>query len=149
MSAVSITLQGADASTISRIETLLAENGLPTADVRSNPSHFFLAFDGGDRVGVGGLERYGDAGLLRSLVVEESARGLGYGTAICDALADRARADGVETLYLLTTTAEDFFAARGYEPIDRDAVPEVIRETPEFADLCPASAVCMRRSPET
>lgn len=147
MSAVSITLQRADASTVSRIETLLAENGLPTADVRSNPGHFFVAFDGDERVGVGGLERYGADGLLRSLVVARAARGMGYGTAICDALEDRARADGVETLYLLTTTAEGFFAARGYEPIDRDAVPEVIRETPEFADLCPASAVCMWRSP--
>ncbi|MFC3959508.1 arsenic resistance N-acetyltransferase ArsN2 [Halovivax cerinus] len=147
MSGVDVTLRRADASSISRVETLLSETDLPTADVRSTPERFVLAFDGDERVGVGGLEPYGADALLRSLVVEESRRGSGYGAAICDALEDRARADGVETLYLLTTTAEGFFADRGYETVDRDSVPEVIRETPEFADLCPAAAVCMRRSP--
>jgi amino-acid N-acetyltransferase len=48
-------------------------------------------------------------------------------------------------MYLLTTTAEGFFARRSYEKVDRDAVPGVIKETAEFQSLCPASAVCMVR----
>lgn len=128
------------------VERLLAENGLPAEDVRSKPDCFFVAFDGRDRVGVGGLERYGADGLLRSVAVEESARGAGIGTAICDHLEREARSAGVERLWLLTTTAAGFFAARGYDPVDRSRAPERIRETAEFADLCPGSAACLCRS---
>jgi amino-acid N-acetyltransferase len=52
---------------------------------------------------------------------------------------------GVETLLLLTTTAERFFARRGYAVGPRDAAPLEIRQTPEFAGLCPSSSVCMRK----
>jgi amino-acid N-acetyltransferase len=51
----------------------------------------------------------------------------------------------VETLYLLTTTAAAFFARHGYETVERDTVPARIRGTTEFDDLCPDSAVCMRK----
>jgi len=128
------------------VEALLAENGLPAGDVHSKPGCFYIAFDGEDRVGVSGLERYGADGLLRSLVVEEPARGSGIGTAICNCLEREARAAGVERLWLLTTTAADFFAARGYERVDRSAAPERIRATTEFANLCPDTATCLRTS---
>jgi len=51
----------------------------------------------------------------------------------------------VDWLYLLTTTAETFFVRCGYEVIDRAAVPEEIRATAEFRDLCPASSLCMKK----
>lgn len=69
-----------------------------------------------------------------------------YGTALCDRLEDRASADGVETLYLLTTTAAEFFADRGYVAVERSGAPDAIRGTTEFADLCPSSATCMAKS---
>ena len=53
---------------------------------------------------------------------------------------------GVETLYLLTTTAADFFARRGYEAVPRSAAPAAIAATPQFRDLCPASSVLMRKT---
>ena len=146
MSGATVTLRRADESALSDVETLLAENDLPSADVRTSPARFYVGYDGDDRVGIGGLERYGPDGLLRSVVVERSARGNGYGTALCDALERRARAEGVERLYLLTTTAAAFFAARGYEELERSDAPAAIRETSEFDELCPASAACMRKS---
>jgi len=90
--------------------------------------------------------READDGLLRSLVVERPARGTGLGTAICDRLEAIARGDGIDTLYLLTTTAPEFFAARGYAEIERAEAPDAIRGTTEFEDLCPASATAMRKS---
>jgi N-acetylglutamate synthase-like GNAT family acetyltransferase len=54
-----------------------------------------------------------------------------------------ARERGVRALYLLTTTAEKFFAGRGYRRVDREAIPDPIRSTREFADLCPATAAIM------
>jgi amino-acid N-acetyltransferase len=80
------------------------------------------------------------------VVVEESVRGAGYGTALCDELEAQAAADGIDALYLLTTTAAGFFEARGYEAIDRNEAPPLIRQTTEFEDLCPASATCMKKS---
>ena len=141
-----VRLEPADESDLSSVERLLAENGLPSADVRSKPNSFYLAFDQNERVGVGGIEVYGTDGLLRSVVVDPSARGKGVGSAICAALERRASTAGVETLYLLTTTAADFFARQGYDEIERADAPGAIRETAQFSDLCPATATCMRKS---
>ncbi|AEH37466.1 arsenic resistance N-acetyltransferase ArsN2 [Halopiger xanaduensis] len=131
---------------IASIESLLEANDLPNDDVREKPEAFYIASDGDERVGIGGLERCGSDALLRSLVVESDVRSDGYGTAICEALETRGRADGIETLYVLTTTAAEFFADRGYERIDRADAPPAIRRTNEFADLCPSTATCLRRS---
>lgn len=75
MSDAALALRPADEEALSYVETLLDRNGLPTRDVRSKPDCFYVASDGTDRVGVGGVEVHGAAGLLRSVVVEESARG--------------------------------------------------------------------------
>jgi amino-acid N-acetyltransferase len=146
-----ISLRRADAETVSSVVALLEANDLPSGDVRSKADCFYLASvesgePGPDPVGVGGIEIEGRHGLLRSVVVRESARGRGIGTALCDALEARASAEGVETLFLLTTTAAEFFAARGYESVERSVVPAEIRETSQFAELCPATATCLRTS---
>jgi amino-acid N-acetyltransferase len=146
MTGRAVRIERADAAGITSVENALDRNDLPTSDVREKPECFYLAKNDGERVGVGGLEDHGDVGLLRSVVVEEAARGQGYGTAICDALEAQAREQGIETLYLLTTTVPEFFAARGYERVDRESVPPPIAETPQFASLCPSSATCMRLS---
>ncbi len=130
---------------LDRVEALLEANDLPARDVQSKPECFSVARVDGEVVGAGGVERHGSDGLLRSVVVEESRRGRGYGVAICDALEAEARSDGVETLYLLTTTAAGFFRRRGYEEVLREAASPGIRQTAQFADLCPASATCMTK----
>ncbi len=136
---------------------LLARVGLPTADLgdrigsgsEPGPAHgeptLYLVEADGDRVGCIGVERYGDAALLRSAAIAEAARGQGYGGRAVRAVETRAGSEGVETLYLLTTTAADFFAGLGYERIDREAVPDSVRGSAEFAELCPSSATLMRR----
>jgi amino-acid N-acetyltransferase len=48
-------------------------------------------------------------------------------------------------LYLLTTTAENYFPAFGFTAIPRDSVPDEIQTTSEFKDICPSSAIVMRR----
>lgn len=125
------------------VESLLADTGLPTEDVRAKPDRFRVAVVDGTPVGVGGLEPLGTHGLLRSVAVVPSERGLGYGGQIVDALEAEAREAGVGSLYLLTTTAAGFFADRGYERVDRAAVPSSVRGTTQFAELCPASATAM------
>ena len=127
------------------VERLLADNDLPVSDLSESLDPIYVCEFETGKVGVCGLERHGDCGLVRSVVVEESARGNGYGTAACEGLLDRARAADLSAVYLLTTTADGFFADFGFEEVDRERVPEPVRSTEEFADLCPSSAVVMRR----
>lgn len=141
-----LTLDRADREALAYVERLLARNDLPS-DVRTAPGRFYVARDGARRVGAGGIEQQGDAALLRSVVVERSARGEGVGTALCDALEARAAEAGVERLYLLTVTAAGFFADRGYERVERADVPAAVRGTAEFAELCPDTATVMAKPP--
>lgn len=146
MDETTLALRRADGADLSYVERLLERNGLPTEDVRSKSERFYVAYDGEDRVGIGGLETDGSVGLLRSVVVDRSVRGRGYGTRLCEKLEAEARSAGVETLYLLTTTASEFFSARDYVEIDRADAPDAVRRTTEFTDLCPTTATCMEKS---
>lgn len=146
MTGPSITVRPAEQADLDRIEALLCANDLPTQDVQAKLGSFFVAESETAVIGGGGVERYGSNGLLRSVVVTESHRSQGYGTALIDTLEDRARTNGMETLYLLTTTATPFFRAQGYDGIPRERAPSEIRQTTEFTHLCPASATCMKKS---
>jgi len=94
-------------------------------------------------VEVVGLELSPPHGLLRSLVVEPRARSGGLGSRLLAHAEAHARSRDVRSLYLLTTTAEAFFGARGYVRADRREAPPFIRSSPEFTALCPESAAFM------
>lgn len=131
------------------VHDLLERADLPTDDLSATraadgPALYVVRSEAG-RVGCIGVERYGDDGLLRSAVVLEEYRGEGYGRAAVRALETESRDSSIGTLYLLTTTAADFFERLGYERVERAAVPEAVRESAEFSDLCPSSAVAMCR----
>lgn len=140
----SVKLRAAGPDDREYVEELLVENDLPTEDLAMAYSSLFVCESPeGDTIGVGGLGIFEDAGLLRSVAVEESVRGRGYGTAICGELLDRARSSDLDAVYLLTETAETFFADLGFECIEREQVPDSIRATAEFTDLCADHAACM------
>jgi amino-acid N-acetyltransferase len=96
-------------------------------------------------VGVAGLERHERQGLLRSVAVDPGWRGRGVAGALVADRLERASADGLETVYLLTTTVPDWFARRGFRAVPRSEVPEAVRRSSEFAQVCPESAVVMVR----
>jgi len=124
---------------------LLARSGLPAAGLEDQfPGAYRVAGESGAVAAVCGLERRGRFGLLRSLGVAEGSRGAGLGGALVKSALARARREGLEAVFLLTTTAEAFFAKRGFEVAGREAAPPAIRTTVEFASACPASAALMR-----
>ena len=94
-------------------------------------------------VGVVGLEILGHSALLRSLAVEADYRNRKIASSLVGKLEDYAKTLQVDTLYLLTMTAEGFFTKLGYRRTDRNSAPAGIQETTEFRNLCPVSAVCM------
>lgn len=126
------------------VRSLLSDAGLPSEDIEPHIGHFILAKNGAGLVGCVGLEPAGDFGLLRSLAVAPGFRGCGLGNDLCDRLTQQASNLGVKELYLLTTSAEGFFARRGFARIERREAPEAIRATEEFRMCCPSTAVCMR-----
>jgi protein-tyrosine-phosphatase/N-acetylglutamate synthase-like GNAT family acetyltransferase len=120
---------------------LLQTAQLPTEDLTAaHCDSFFFSGPASQPTGLVGLEIYGDVALLRSLVVAPGRRGSGEGGALLEHAENQARARGVRTLYLLTTTAAPFFAKHGYAPAARDRAPAAICATREFSGICPASS---------
>jgi len=137
----------ADEADLSAIQSLLAANDLPVADISmALIARFLVAEDAsGSVIGIGGLEQLGSSVLLRSLAVAREARGRGIARALVARLEDNARFCGRQDVWLLTTTAERFFERAGYERVSREDVPAEVRLCRQFAALCPSTAACMRK----
>jgi amino-acid N-acetyltransferase len=126
---------------------LLESLGLPVSDITDEDlEHFFFTGSDGSPMGLVGLEVHGTEALLRSLVVSETARGKGLGSVLVDHAEQYAASKSVRSIYLLTTTAERFFKRLGYERVDRSQAPPSIKQTHEFASLCPASSAFMTKA---
>lgn len=128
------------------------ENALRTADLPLDGLHdqfgegFAIAVAGGRLIGVEGIEVHGDDGLLRSAAVLPAWRAKGVGDALTRDRIAWARQRGLRSLYLLTTTAGDYFPRFGFAHVSRDAAPAAVRRSREFADACPDSALFMSLS---
>ncbi len=141
-----IELRPARASDYETATRWLAAAGLPTADLSAvRMDAFLLATDQDRPIGMIGLEPYAQFGLLRSLIVDPEYRGKGLGAKLIAALEAKATAAGVAELWLLTLDADAFFTRHGYAVRQRDAAPTAIRNSAEFASLCPGDAVLMQK----
>ncbi|NHJ40371.1 MAG: GNAT family N-acetyltransferase [Asgard group archaeon] len=137
-----INIRPALLSDLQEIVLLLEEVNLPSDDVHSHLDNFLVWFDDSLR-GCIGLEIYNENALLRSAAVRSDSQGKGIGKKLTRAIIAYAKLVGVKNLYLLTTTAEKFFEKEGFENVNRDEVPESIKNTNEFSHLCPDTAICM------
>ena len=127
------------------IRGLLRDCALPVAGAPEDAESFWVAALAGRVVGSAGLELHRGDGLLRSLAVHPDFRDRGLAARLCGEVERRARAVGAPRLFLLTETAERWFAARGWRRIERSAAPAGIAASREFAAVCPASAALMER----
>jgi len=128
------------------IKQLLRSCDLPFEDI--NPAHlehFFIVQNGTQINAIIGLEICGEFGLLRSLAVTPSLRGNGLGNRLVEQIEAYARSQQISALYLLTTTADQFFAKLDYQVVSRSSAPALLQGTAEFQSICPDSAVCMRK----
>ena len=125
------------------LENLLRSHHLPTEDCAEQRHNFCGVFDQGDLVAAGGLEPAANYALLRSVVVQERYRSRGLARAVSEFLINQARSEGRKAVYLLTETAETYFEKLGFSRLDRTQVPLEIRQTRQFASLCPDTASCM------
>jgi amino-acid N-acetyltransferase len=128
------------------VADLLRTADLPADDLgRHEPTTVWTARIAGEIQGTASLERHECYGLLRSVVVAEPYRGHGWARRLTEAALSAARKADLVAVYLLTETAADYFFGLGFVAIGRRAVPPVVRQSTEFAELCPDSAVAMVR----
>jgi amino-acid N-acetyltransferase len=121
----------------------LRASNLPADDLNFEKDLLVGYFEGNALVGTGGLEVYGDYGLLRSLSVKLGIRGKSVGTNITEYLIDEAKQRKLKAIYLLTETASGFFQKRGFAALEREKVPDQLKSSSEFSHVCPDGAVAM------
>ena len=132
-----------DAEQFEAFRSLLKSSNLPADDLDFKRDLLVGYVEDDTFVGTGGLEIYGDYGLLRSLSVKLGTRGKALGTAITEYLIEEARHRKLKGIYLLTETARGFFQRKGFVDVRREDVPEALKASSEFSHVCGASAVAM------
>ena len=109
----------------------LEEAGLlvrrPRNRLEGEIGHFHVAELDGLVIGCCALYPHGDAVELACLAVHPGHRSVVDGKTLGERLLaharDVAREQGAASLFVLTTQAEDWFAARGFQPVEPDALP--------------------------
>jgi amino-acid N-acetyltransferase len=137
-------LRSAKPSDLESVLNLLKAENLPRDGVSESfgDGYIVAEFDG-TVLGVAGIERHGDFALLRSVDVTTTHRCRGIGGQLVRNRLAQARETGASGVYLLTTTAVDYFSRFGFEVVGRDHVPKHIRDCQEYRVSCPASATVM------
>ena len=127
------------------VRELLAAASLPLDGVADFfPANYAVGLRGEAVIAAIGVEQYSQHGLLRSAVVADTERGTGIGSKLTEERLNWSKREGLRDVYLLTTTAAPFFAKLGFVPVERSQVPAEVAAAPEFATICPSSAVVMR-----
>jgi N-acetylglutamate synthase-like GNAT family acetyltransferase len=125
--------------------TLVSAAGLPLAGLDEHFAGFWvLDAPNGGLAGVAGAERYGDAWLLRSLVVTPAFQGRGHSRRLLEAVLTEARRAGAREVFLLTTDAQPLFAAWGFVEVSRATAPTAVQASAELRGACPDNATLMR-----
>jgi len=97
-------------------------------------------------VGCVAVENVGDVALLRMLAVVPERRGEGLGFVLVEAATERARAQGVRQLYLVTDGAQGYFGEKlGFASVDRKDVDPGIAHTAEYLLARSKAATWMRK----
>lgn len=143
---MNITIRPAEPANQMQVAELLQQVDLPTDDLPTGLPGFMVAFDGNRLVGSAGIEPYNSVGLLRSVAVNPNYRDHKLGRQLVDAVLKAAQQQGIREAYLITTTADQYFERYGFERVERTNVPTAVAVTQQFSQLCPSSAVIMKKT---
>lgn len=141
-----LSIQPTTEADIPAVLELLAAADLPLDGAADAVARGVVARSGGQVVGAAGIERFGDAGLLRSVVVAPGSRSTGVGRRLVEAAEAVARAQGVRELYLFTETAIGWFPRLGYAIVPRADAEAVVGGSVEATTVCKDRGVAMRRA---
>ncbi len=131
------------AADLDEVLALLASVDLRSEGVAQQTNSFLIARENGRLVATAGLEDHGLAGILRSVAVASGYRCRGIAATLVRAIIGRSRAKGHEALYLLTRSAEPFFARFGFVRVEREDVRPAARVSRQFAECACEQSVVM------
>jgi amino-acid N-acetyltransferase len=136
MMSIQMSIEKTRESDLDDIFELLDLVKLSAEGVSKYLDHFIVVKDNRKIVGCIGLEVYEKIGLLRSLAIHPEYQKSGLGTELTKKLLTRAKDLGIHELYLLTSTARNFFEKFGFTEIAKDSVGSVIKRSPGFSYSC-------------
>src|SRR5690606_38644546 len=141
----SVLIRPASFDDLPAVRDLLHRSALPVDGLEEQFGEQYVVATSaaGEIVGVLGYERHGADALLRSAAVDPAWRGRGIGARRTSDRVAAARADGLRSIWALTTTAEDYFARLGFAITGRDVVPDAVQASREFAGVCPSTATVL------
>jgi N-acetylglutamate synthase-like GNAT family acetyltransferase/DNA-binding HxlR family transcriptional regulator len=140
------TIRKADNNDIESINNLLQTNNLPQISQIKESDSFFVAINYKfEIVAAIGLEVYAQHGLLRSMVVDAKYRNRGLAGLLVDKIEQTAKEQKLISINLLTTTADKYFAQKGYSVVTRNEMPLPVQSSDEFFVTCPVSAIVMKK----
>ncbi len=146
MSNTPLTLRSATPSDWPWIAALLQSHALPLDGAQQHLGTYFLAVCDNKLVGCAGMEVYGRDALLRSVAVMPDQQGHGVGQRLVTRIIAEAKQRHIASLYLLTTSAADYFARLGFQRLSAQDAPLALQQSVEFQGVCPSSAILMRLS---
>jgi len=124
--------------------SLLQQNNLPVEDL-TEATQLFGTYEDGRLIGIAGIELYGENALIRSVCVDEPYRSQGMAEILTEHIEQYAKSKGACNLFLLTTTAENYFKRKGFVKINRNEVPQNVQASTEFSSICPTSAAVLKK----
>lgn len=128
-------LRGARPEDLAAIDALIMAEHLPAFRTGEFLDTFWVLEAVDSLLGCVGLEVYGEAALLRSVITSPELRGQGYGDVLVRRAFDEARKRGVQRLYLFTMDKAPFFARHGFERCTMDDFEPAARQCSQYAIL--------------
>ncbi len=129
---MSAELRRAREEDIPQIEVLITAEGLPAYGLAEYLETFFVLDEGRRVVGCAGLEIYGEAALLRSVVVAPERRGRVDGRRLVEAALAEARRGDVRRVYLFTMYADGFFSRMGFREVGLGEFEDAVRASRQY-----------------
>jgi N-acetylglutamate synthase-like GNAT family acetyltransferase len=146
-SVVEIALRPARTDDIPAIETLLKAEWLPPMAIAEFLDSFWVLDSDGRVLGCAGIEIYGGAAVLRSVVVALDLRGTGAGDRLVRHGLDYAREHGAQRVYLFTMHAAPFFARYGFQPVTTDDFEPSVRGSWQYIGLTERPEILSQMTP--
>lgn len=132
---MTVGLRGARPADLAAIDALIMSEHLPAFRTADFLDTFWVLEEGGKLLGCVGLEVYGEAALLRSVITSPVLRGQGYGDVLVEKASDEARRRGVKRLYLFTMDKAPFFARFAFQPCTMDDFEPAARQCTQYSIL--------------
>jgi len=144
---MAVALRPARPDDVPEIERLLAAEWLPPMAVLEFLKSFWVLDSDGRVEGAAGIEIYGEAAVLRSVVVAPELRGTGEGDRLVRTGLDYARDHGAKRVYLFTMHAAPFFARYGFEPVTTDDFEPAVRDSWQYVGLTERPEILKQMTP--